>query len=313
MKKTTFSLVVLAVFITITSKTFAQNDPNNPCPSSDHGYIVNTVSNGNGMLTSQLKIHHWNDVGDPNPKSIGLEMFVNGIHVFDDCFLSSPAANGAYHLSPSFTYPVNAQLDWTITYRTASNTQCQGGICKIYSTFSTLPVSFKSFSATRKNSNVLLKWETASEENNTGFAIECKTTGDWKKIAFVSSQALNGNSDASLSYVYNDVSYEKGISQYRIRQVDFDQKSKYSEIKMVKGQGQANGVIVYPNPAIDGKVNVVLEDGIYSVALMGVSGQTVGKWTASNSLQISNLNSGMYLLKTANSAGQQEIKKIIVQ
>jgi hypothetical protein len=50
------------------------------------------------------------------------------------------------------------------------------------------------------------------------------------------------------------------VTQYRLRAVDFDGSSKFSEIRSVRGEGQANRIILYPNPSTDGKVKVVFED-----------------------------------------------------
>jgi len=51
-----------------------------------------------------------------------------------------------------------------------------------------LPVGFKSFTAARNHSNVLLKWETSFEQNSNGFAIERNIRGHWEQVAFVPSQ-----------------------------------------------------------------------------------------------------------------------------
>ncbi|MBK5286128.1 MAG: hypothetical protein JJE25_12070, partial [Bacteroidia bacterium] len=60
-----------------------------------------------------------------------------------------------------------------------------------------LPVSLKSFTATRNHSNVLLKWETATEQNNSGFYIERNSSnGTWEQVAFVPSGAAGGNSSS---------------------------------------------------------------------------------------------------------------------
>jgi len=50
-----------------------------------------------------------------------------------------------------------------------------------------------------------------------------------------------------------------GISQYRIKQVDFDAKFKFSDIRAVRGEGQAGHTIVFPNPSFDGRVSIVLK------------------------------------------------------
>ncbi|MBI5858508.1 MAG: T9SS type A sorting domain-containing protein [Sphingobacteriales bacterium] len=180
-----------------------------------------------------------------------------------------------------------------------------------------LPVDFKSFTATRNRSNVLLKWETAFEVNNTGFAIERNTNGSWEQVGFVASQAPGGNSTDVLSYQFIDNNNLKGISQYRLKQIDFDSKSKYSEIRSVRGDGQAGTVIVYPNPTIDGKVKVSFEDAlsVRDVSVMDMNGRLVKQYKGitNNNLQIENLQPGMYTLKVVVPAtGEQTVTKIVV-
>jgi rRNA maturation protein Nop10 len=180
-----------------------------------------------------------------------------------------------------------------------------------------LPVDFKSFTATRNHSNVMLKWETISEQNCSGFAVERNTNGTWEQVAFVASQAQGGNSSDLLSYQFIDLNNTKGISQYRIRQVDIDNRSKYSEVRSVRGDGQLGKVIVYPNPTMDGKVNVSFEDAavIREVSLIDMSGRTLRQWKAvtSNNIAIENLTPGMYTLRVVvPETGEQVVNKIVV-
>lgn len=180
-----------------------------------------------------------------------------------------------------------------------------------------LPVEFKSFTATRSHSNVVLRWETASEQNNSGFALERNVNGSWEQIAWVPSQALNGNSGATLSYSYNDVNTTKGISQYRIRQVDIDAKSKYSDIRSVRGEGQLGKTIVYPNPSNNGKVNVVFEDASVTrdISVSDMSGRVVRqlKGITNNNITIDNLAPGMYTIRiVAAETGEQVVEKLVV-
>jgi hypothetical protein len=180
-----------------------------------------------------------------------------------------------------------------------------------------LPVDFKSFTAIRNHSNVLLKWETSFEQNSSGFAVERNTDGTWQEMAFVSSQAPGGNSSDLLSYQYIDVNNAKGISQYRIRQVDFDNKSKFSEIRTVRGEAQIGKIIIYPNPTMYGKVNVSFEDAslVRDVSLMDMSGRVLKQWKAltNNSITIENLTPGMYTLRVVvPETGEQTVEKIVV-
>ena len=180
-----------------------------------------------------------------------------------------------------------------------------------------LPVNFNSFTAARIHSTVGLKWETAWEQNSNGFAIERNIRGTWEQIAFVPSQAANGSSTSLLAYQYNDLNNVKGISQYRIRQLDFDNKSKYSDIRAIRGEGQAGNTVVFPNPSFDGRVSIVFDDAslIRDASLSDMSGRILKQWKGitNNNIQIDNLTPGMYSLKiVVTETGEQSVQKIIV-
>ncbi len=179
-----------------------------------------------------------------------------------------------------------------------------------------LPVEIKSFTASRNRSNVLMKWTTMAEQNNTGFAVERNIAGNWEQIGFVASQAPGGNSSDLLNYVYTDVNNNKGITQYRIRQIDFDSRSRYSEIRSVRGESQGGQIIVYPNPSIDGKVNVSFEDaGIRDISVTDMSGRVIRQiqGITNNNITIENLTPGMYSLRVVVPAtGEQTVAKFVV-
>lgn len=181
-----------------------------------------------------------------------------------------------------------------------------------------LPVDFKSFTAARTSrSNVLLKWETFSEQNSNGFAVERNTGNDWQQVAFVPTQAQGGNSNAVLAYQFNDQNTVKGITQYRIRQVDLDARSKLSEIRAVRGEGQTGRIILYPNPSATGIVNVVFEDGNVTrdVSLMDMTGRMIRqiKGITNNNIQIDNLMPGVYSLRVVvRETGDQSVEKLVV-
>jgi len=181
----------------------------------------------------------------------------------------------------------------------------------------TLPVTFNSFTATRNKSNVIVKWETSTEVNSSGFAVERNINGTWEQVAFVHSQAPGGNSSSDLNYQYIDLNTAKGISQYRIKQVDIDNKSKYTDIRSVKGDGQMGGIVVYPNPTADGRVNVVFDNASVtrSITVSDMSGRTVKQINSitNNNITIDNLQPGMYSLRVfVPETGEQSVMKVVV-
>jgi hypothetical protein len=181
-----------------------------------------------------------------------------------------------------------------------------------------LPVSLISFTATRNNSNVLLRWETAMEENNRGFFIE-RNFGDgvWQTTGFVPTNAMNGNSSTSLTYEYTDLNNSRGITQYRLRQVDIDGRHAYSPIRIVRATGQKGKTIVYPNPSTNGSVNVVFSDrnNAQDVWLSDVNGRLIRRWKAAiNNIQIENLPAGFYTIRILDTeTGEQTVEKIVVK
>ena len=183
-----------------------------------------------------------------------------------------------------------------------------------------LPVSLRSFTAVRNNSSVLLKWETVTEENSRGFYIERNLGNNvWETLGFVSSRAIRGNSNSALDYEYSDINNKaKGITQYRLRQVDFDGKHAYSPIRAVRAGSQKGKTIVYPNPSNDGRVNVVFADvnTIRDVSLMDMNGRVMKQWkgVTNNNIQIDNLMAGFYTIRIVDTdTGEQTVEKIVVK
>ena len=181
-----------------------------------------------------------------------------------------------------------------------------------------LPVSFGSFNAQRNRSNVILTWETETESNSRGFELQ-RELGDnkWQSIAFIPSKAEGGNSTSVIRYEHSDMNTHRGISNYRIRQVDFDGQMMISPVRSVRGDGQPNGTVVFPNPSSNGQVNVIFESvrDQMDLSLVDMSGRILKQWQnySDNSLQITNLQPGMYNLRIINrSTGVVSNEKIVV-
>jgi hypothetical protein len=183
---------------------------------------------------------------------------------------------------------------------------------------SPLPVSFKSFTAVRNKSNVSIKWITATEQNSKGFYVQRNTKGTWDNIALVFSATLDGNSTSDLSYSFNDLNNEKGISQYRILQFDFDGKAKASDTRSVRGEAMASKLLVYPNPSMDGKVSVVFEEGgaLKNIIVSDMSGRLVKQYRniSTNNLSIEGLENGVYSIQVIDlSSAAMSVEKIVIK
>ena len=181
-----------------------------------------------------------------------------------------------------------------------------------------LPVLFSSFNASRQNATVAITWTTATEISNKGFYVQRNVNGVWTNIAFVFSQADGGNSSSALTYEYRDINNESGISQYRIQQVDIDGHVKYTDIRAVRGEGQTSKLIVYPNPSVNGNLNVVFEDNnsLRDVLINDIQGKIIRQYkqVSGNILLIEKLTSGFYTIKVTNrNTAAVSVQKVVVK
>jgi hypothetical protein len=156
---------------------------------------------------------------------------------------------------------------------------------KVHVQFIDLPLSveFTRFEAKKKEKNVSLEWETASEKDNTGFEIEQSTDGsNWRTIGFVDGQGTT--SDVN-QYSFIDQTPFLGDNYYRLKQIDFDGKFEYSEVRQVFfDQGVSDIVYIYPNPVDDHFTVGVMnpERKRAEVKLFSSSGQMIWQQTFSN-------------------------------
>jgi len=113
-----------------------------------------------------------------------------------------------------------------------------------------LPVELTSFTASANTSGVVLNWTTASEINNHGFEIERSRDNEaFYRIGFVQG---TGTTTEAQSYAFiDDIAYS-GVKTYyyRLRQVDLDGRSQYSEVVTVDFDVPRDFILSqnYPNP-----------------------------------------------------------------
>ena len=180
-----------------------------------------------------------------------------------------------------------------------------------------LPIELVSFKCQLANKNTVeLNWVTASESNNDYFAIE--RSNDGVNFELLGKKTGAGNNNTTLYYSFKDQNTLKGISYYRLKQVDFDGKFAYSEICSVSNDGDG-GVLFYPNPVrnsltIDYDFIEKPKTGI--ITITDVTGKIVQVSSTFNdskvTLNCSDLAEGIYFLKVI--LGDKEVvNKFTVQ
>jgi len=145
-----------------------------------------------------------------------------------------------------------------------------------------------------KDKTALLQWRTSTEINNSGFEIQRSGNGiEWEKIGW---QVGQGNTTTPQSYTYTDRAPLFGTSYYRLKQVDFNGDTEYSNI--VSLQYFRNDVTVYPNPV---KELLYLHTNYSSVQKItmydSVGSQVIEIANPGTDIDVSTLPKGIYVLK----------------
>ncbi|HEX8429164.1 T9SS type A sorting domain-containing protein [Hymenobacter sp.] len=170
-----------------------------------------------------------------------------------------------------------------------------------------LPVTLTGFTAKPNTDGVLLHWTTASEQANEGFEVQRSTNGQhFTTLATVEGQ---GQSTGARHYTHLDSQPLAGLSYYRLRQLDHDDKDSFSPVVAVSSK---QVLILYPNP-----VQTILQlvtstkDARYRV--LNMLGELILEGvasTGSTTLSVANLPLGLYQIEVISS-GVRSIRKFV--
>ena len=122
---------------------------------------------------------------------------------------------------------------------------------------SAIPVELASFDATTEGPEVQLSWQTASETNNAGFAVERRvgargrgSESAWTQVGFVEGA---GTTEQAQTYRFTDaeVPFEAEQVRYRLRQQDLDGTTSLSDEVTVElgAPSKARLHAPFPNPS----------------------------------------------------------------
>lgn len=119
-------------------------------------------------------------------------------------------------------------------------------------------VKMLSFTVKKEANNAVLRWSTASEVKNDHFVIE--RSEDGIQFTAVGTVSGNGTVSSTSNYQFADplINMNAAIAYYRLRIVDIDSKSSFSNTVILRMDGLLiNNYTVYPNPfTIDIKLQV---------------------------------------------------------
>lgn len=181
-----------------------------------------------------------------------------------------------------------------------------------------LPVSFTSFTGSRSGSNVTLQWTTSMESNNTGFEVQrSKGNGDYEKVGFVVTKAVEGNSSLPLTYHFMETNTATANTWYRIVQIDKDGTRKMTPVRGVRGMNEISKLTVYPNPGTSSNMNVLFgSSSLRDIRIIDLNGRIMKQWNNYNedNMSIPGLRTGIYMLIVTDKGTNERLtQKIMVK
>lgn len=185
------------------------------------------------------------------------------------------------------------------------------------------PVELLSFSYSLSGNNVLLKWITSIEINNSGFEVQRKNNAQdqWQVLGFING---NNNSTNVHEYSYSDNNLNTGTYSYRLKQIDFNGNFEY--LNLYESVFIGNPVSIqlfqnYPNPFNPNtKISFQLptsgniELSVYDIKGMMIENILNGEFNEGYyniNFSAENLPSGIYFYRL-NFNGNSVSKKMIV-
>ncbi|MFT3908399.1 MAG: Ig-like domain-containing protein [Ferruginibacter sp.] len=182
------------------------------------------------------------------------------------------------------------------------------------------PVTFTSVKAYKQDKNINVEWKTENEINVKQYEVEKSLDGS--KFNTIAVKAATGNNGASAAYQAIDEHPVTGYNYYRVRSVDVDGKTQYTNIVKVLVEAPKSDIAIYPNPITNGIVNLQLINlpaGEYSIRLYNKAGQVImsKKITRAEGTNTEKLNwdyslaHGMYYLEVIQPDGNKKIIKVL--
>jgi Domain of unknown function (DUF4082)/Secretion system C-terminal sorting domain len=184
-----------------------------------------------------------------------------------------------------------------------------------------LAVTLVDFHLGVQSKKIVLEWKTATENNNSGFEIQRSMNGNiWNMVGFVKGA---GNSSSDNHYSFTDADLSNGRYYYRLKQIDFEGKFKFSQVLSgeIKGGPQFYLGQNYPNPASgttvinfslqqQSPVNILLYD-VYGRLLKTLVNEIKSAGQYMINADLHSLSPGTYYYRM-NSGAFNDTKKLVV-
>jgi len=267
---------------------------NDPVSLLDDKQLCQTISGFTIGSVYQLAFQAARRQGGPTPSTVSVNVNIDG------ALNATVTRTGTWNLS--YEYLTFTATATTHTLRITPNFTVSYGM--LFDSFgitlvSALPVELLSFEA-RSNADVVeVEWATASEQNSDRFVVERSNDNmDWTPLTEVPAA---GESQSLLSYRAVDRTPLAGVAYYRLKQVDLDGSSTFSDTRAVEHRATHTELLIWPQPATDA-VHVRVDEELLSVHVLDCSGRALYvPWERNGNvlvLQAGTLPDGLYHVHT---------------
>jgi len=179
-----------------------------------------------------------------------------------------------------------------------------------------LPIKLLFFKALKINNKTQLNWCTATEMNTDYFVVNSSDDGFvWKEISKVKAA---GNSDFERCYETKDTTEILNIKYYQLITIDKDFKKSFSRIEAIDFNVKSNLLSFYPNPT-EGLIHIFGSENSenFNFEIRDMKGELMHSNILSKEenkikVDVSNLKSGIYILKLFSNETQSKVHKLII-
>ncbi len=177
-----------------------------------------------------------------------------------------------------------------------------------------LPLKFIGISAVLENSSVRIKWKTANEIGVQDYNVQRSTDG----ISFSNIATVNAKNGDFQSYEYLDLNMPYSKLFYRVRSNDFDGKTNYSGIVVIKLDNTQKMQLI--NNPVRGYIQLLTQNmpsSVYFYELVNSIGQVCGKGSFSCegstlvTLPVKAIPAGSYTLVLLKNGEKKQFKLLI--
>ena len=146
----------------------------------------------------------------------------------------------------------------------------------VFAPLKALPVTFTSIKAYRQDKNINVEWRVENEMNVKQYEVEKSIDGT--HFTTMTIQAATANGGAASVYVSADVTPVQGYNYYRVKSVDVNGKTVYTNVVKVFMGTTKKYITIQPNPITDGMIHLQFVNqpgGKYGIRLLNKLGQVI--------------------------------------